>query len=64
MDKNKIGNREAIALIFTVMVNHTILSLCKDIVSSTGSSSLLNVVYISIIAILLAILIFIARAFK
>lgn len=58
MDKSKIGNREAIALIFTVMVNHTILSLCKDIVSSTGASSLLNVVYVSIIAILLAVLIY------
>ena len=58
MDKNKIGNIEAIALVFTVMVNHIILSLCKDIVSSTGTSALLNTLYVSIIAILVAIIIF------
>ena len=58
MDKNKIGNLEAIALIFTVVINHTILSLSKDIVSSTKSAAILNILYIGIIAIFIGFLIY------
>lgn len=58
MDKSKIGNLESIALIFTVIINHIILSLSKDIVSSTGSAAILNVLYISIIAFFIAFLIY------
>ncbi len=58
MDKNKIGNIEAIALVFTVVINHTILTLSKDIVSNTKSAALLNVLYIGIIAILIAFIIY------
>ena len=57
MDKNKIGNLEAIALIFTVVINHTILSLSKDIVSSTKSAAILNTLYIGIIAIIIGFII-------
>lgn len=57
MDKNKVGNLEAIALIFTVIINHTILTLSKDIVSTTKSATILNVIYIGIIAIFIGIII-------
>ena len=58
MSKSKIGTVEAIMLIITIIVTHTILSLPRDILSSQKSASILNLIYISIIAILVAFLIF------
>ena len=57
MTNNKIGNFEAIALILTIVINHTVLTLPKTIVSTTKSSSLINIVYVGIIAICISILI-------
>lgn len=52
MDNTKIGNREAIALLVTIMFNHFILNVTKTIINSTLSSSLLNILYISIVTII------------
>ena len=57
MKPEKIGYVEAIALITIVMINKIILNTPKDIIAKTGSSSCLNVIYISIIAIVIALLI-------
>lgn len=57
MTDRKIGNIEAIALILTVMINHIILNLPKNIISSTSSGAIMNVIFISIVALAIAILI-------
>lgn len=58
MDKNKIGNLEAIALIFTIIINHSILTLSKNIVSSTKSAAIINSFYIGIIAIFIGFIVY------
>lgn len=62
MQKSKIGTLEAIMLILTIIVTHTILSLPNDILTSYKSASILNVIYVSMLAILIAYCIF--RLFK
>ena len=52
MENTKIGNKEAIALLVTIVFNHIILNLSKSIIDSTESASLINVLYIGIIAII------------
>lgn len=51
MSDKKIGNIEAIALIVTIMVNHIILNLPKSIIHSTSSGAILNVLFISLVAL-------------
>ncbi|MCI9087322.1 MAG: hypothetical protein HFJ32_02015 [Clostridia bacterium] len=51
MSDKKIGNIEAIALIITIMVNHIILNLPKSIIQSTSSGAILNVLFISLVAV-------------
>ncbi len=58
MTENKIGNIEAIALILTVMINHIILNLPKSIISSTSSGAILNVIFISLLALGIVYLIY------
>ena len=62
MTSSKINTIEAIMLILTIIVTHTILSLPRSILVLSKSASLLNIIYISIIAILIAY--FIYRLFK
>lgn len=56
--KSKIGTIEAIMLILSIVVTHTILSLPNDILTSMKSSSIINLIYVSIIAIVIAYLVF------
>lgn len=51
MSDQKIGNIEAIALIITIMVNHIILNLPKSIIQTTCSGAILNVLFISLVAV-------------
>ena len=51
MSKSKIGTMEAIMLVLTVTVIHTILSLPHNILSSQKSASILNLIYVSFIAV-------------
>lgn len=53
MENTKIGNKEAIALLVTITFNNIIVNVAKTIVDTTASASLLNILYISIIAIIL-----------
>ena len=53
----KIGKFEAIALVVIVTINQIIFNLPNTIIINTGSSAWLNVIYISIIAILFCLLI-------
>ena len=52
MNSSKIGTFEAVTLILSFVVAHTVLSLPKALVDSTRSSTLLNIVYVEIIALL------------
>lgn len=57
MSNQKIGNIEAIALIITIMINHIILNLPKNIIQSTSSGAIINVIFISLAALLIVYLI-------
>ena len=52
MDNTKIGSKEAIALLVTIAFNHIIINITKDVIDLTASASLLNILYIGIIAII------------
>lgn len=58
MSKSKIGTLEAIMLILTIVVVHTLLSLPREILYTTKSASILNLIYVSIIAIFISYIIF------
>lgn len=62
MTDRKIGTIEAIALVLTVGINHIILNLPQDIINSTSSASILNVIFVSMIA--LGIVFLIAKLFE
>ena len=49
--RDKIGSLEAIALLLIIVLNHVILSLPKNIIATTGSSSLLNIIFVLLIII-------------
>ena len=51
MTNRKIGNIEAIVLVITVMVNHIVLNLPKSVISSTKSGAILNVIFITLVAV-------------
>ena len=57
MENTKIGSVAAIFLVLTVIINHIALSFPKNILDSTGSATPLNLVYVSILGILLVFLI-------
>lgn len=57
MSNTKIGSVAAIFLIVTIMINHIILDIPKIVLDSTGSSTPINIIYISILAILLTLFI-------
>ena len=52
MENTKIGNKEAIALLVTIVFNHIIMNITKSIIDATSSASLLNILYVGIIAII------------
>ena len=58
MQKSKLGTIEAIMLVLTIVVAHSVLSMPTNILSSYKSASILNVIYIGIIAIGIAYLIY------
>lgn len=57
MENTKIGSISAIFLVITIMINHICLSFPKNILDSTGSATPLNIIYISILAVILVLLI-------
>lgn len=51
MDSNKIGKEEAIGTVITILMTHIIINLPQNLIKSTGSSTPINIVYITIIAL-------------
>lgn len=58
MNSSKLNTIDAIMLILTIVVTHTILSLPRNILLVTKSASIINLIYISIITIFIAYFIF------
>lgn len=58
MNNIKLSNFEAIAIILTVTVTHSILTLPKSIMAPIGSASLLNIAYVSVLALILSIIVY------
>ena len=58
MQKSKLGTIEGIIIVLSVLAPFTIMSLPKTIINETKSSSLINIVYITIICLLLVIAIY------
>lgn len=57
MTKSKIGTVEAIMLVLTIIVTHTISSLPREILVSSKSATILNLIFVSTLAILFSYLI-------
>ena len=62
MTQTKLGTFESIMIILSIIVAHTVLSLPNVLVDSTKSSTLLNIIFISIIALIFVL--FILKIFK
>ena len=57
MTKSKIGTLEAIMLILSIIVTHTISSLPKELLASSKSATILNLILVSILAIIFSYLV-------
>ena len=51
MGHTKIGTFEAIMIIISVIIVHTILSLPKTLLDSTKSAVILNLIYVTIVVL-------------
>lgn len=49
--ENKIGTIEAIFLIVTIMINHIILNLPKSLIDLSGSATIINIIFVTLIAL-------------
>jgi hypothetical protein len=56
MNHSKIGTFEAITLILSVIIIHTVLSLPKTLLDLTSSATFINLIYVSILAIIFVII--------
>lgn len=57
MTKSKIGTVEAIMLVLTIIVTHTISSLPREILVSSKSATIINLIFVSTLAILFSYLV-------
>lgn len=57
MNDSKITSKEAISLIFSVIVAHSLISLPRNFIVTQKSAVIINIVYVSIIAIALIFII-------
>lgn len=57
MTKSKIGTLEAIMLVLIIIVTHTISSLPREILVSAKSATIINLLFVSILAILFSYLV-------
>lgn len=53
MTSSKLNTTEAVMLILTIVVTHTILSLPRNILVLTKSATIMNLIYVSIIAFII-----------
>lgn len=53
MKERKLGTFQAIAIIVSVMISHIILNLPNHLIYETGSSTILNIIYVFIISLII-----------
>ena len=58
MTDSKITSTEAIFLVVTIFVAHTLSSLPQNLINNTKSSTIINLIYIGIIVTLISYLIY------
>ena len=58
MSNSKIGTVEAIFIILAIAISHSTLSLPRNLISQTKSGTIINIIFITIIAIVFSYLIF------
>ncbi len=58
MNFSKVGTIEATAFIVIIILNHIVLNLPKSILSTCGSSSILNAIYVTILVFLFLFIVF------
>ena len=51
MDNTKIGFFEALCVLLIVILSHLILILPKIIIQSQGSASIINIIYVTLLAL-------------
>jgi len=51
MNKSKMGTFQAAAIIVTVMISHIILNMPNHLITTTGSSTILNLIYVFAISL-------------
>ena len=52
MNSYKIKWLEGIAIVMTILLSHVLLSIPTELVSTTGSSTLLNIIFVTIITLI------------
>lgn len=57
MEIKQIGNFQAIALILIIVINHLILGTPRTLIAETGTGTILNMIYVFILALLLVFII-------
>ena len=57
MSKSKIGTTEAVLLVLTIIIAHSILSLPRDMIVRTQSATIINIIYITLACTLISLLI-------
>ncbi len=58
METSKITASEAISIVLGIFVAHTLVSLPKSLLETTKTATLINLVYVGIIALLVVFLIY------
>lgn len=53
MKERKLGTLQAVSIVVTVMISHIILNLPNHLIAETGSSTILNLVYVFIISLII-----------
>lgn len=62
MSDSRIGTKEAIAIILTISVTHTILSVPRNLLSNIKCSVLLNLAFVSLV--LVGVIFIVVKLFK
>ena len=58
MPDTKISTKEAIMLIISIVIAHTIVTLPATLLKNSNSGIIVNIVYVSILALLFAFILF------
>ncbi len=58
MESSKITSAEAISIVFGIFVAYTLVALPRSMLESTNTATLINVIYVGVIALFITFLIY------